>query len=477
MPWSTTSRSNVAETCGSCHVQAENDFAISVHAEATAVGSTHAATCIDCHDSHATLEVSDPESATSTLQVSEQTCATCHESVSLTEMHRLPRSVVDDFSDSFHGLAGKAGDRRVANCASCHGYHDILPSWNSLSRIHEDNLVETCGACHEGATAGFARGGIHHPGTGFGHRLVDFVESMYIMMIGATIGLMVLHNVLDMYRRLRDRRRHTSAAAVSAEISEKKYLRFTLNERIQHWLLAWCFIVLAVTGFALKYGWALPGVSAEINETIRALSHRVAAAIFLALGVYHLGYLAFTTRGRQLVRAVLPRFDRVTNFICCFLSCERLGPPSGSDWRELVQNVKYNVGLAPSRPLFGRFNYAEKMEYLALIWGSGLMAVTGIALWFEVPFLNLFPYWGIQLSTVVHYYEGILATLAIIVWHFYFVMINPDVFPLSKTMITGKLSHEEMEEEHPLELRDLEGTHDTKKPGAPDKDTPENTGN
>jgi len=81
----------------------------------------------------------------------------------------------------------------------------------------------------------------------------------------------------------------------------------------------------------------------------------------------------------------------------------------------LVQKVKYNLGLTRARPQFGRFTYTEKMGYFALLWGTLVIVVTGLALWFEVPFLNGFPFWGFELATVVHDYEAILATLAIVV--------------------------------------------------------------
>lgn len=202
IPWSTIARPNIAENCGACHLEAKNDFNRSVHAIANSRGSIHSATCIDCHDAHVTLGAQEILAPTETLNVSEKTCAQCHESVALTEMHKLSPDVVGDFNESFHGLAGAMGDRRVANCASCHGFHDILPSWDPNSRIHPANLAQTCGECHEGAEGNFASGGIHHPGKGFGHWLVDFVESMYIMMIAGTIGLMMVHNALDFVRRI-----------------------------------------------------------------------------------------------------------------------------------------------------------------------------------------------------------------------------------------------------------------------------------
>ncbi len=274
---------------------------------------------------------------------------------------------------------------------------------------------------------------------------------MYRMMIVGIIGLMVVHNGLDFVRRWKDRTKTVNPGAV-ATATDPKYLRFTRNERAQHWLLALSFITLAVTGFMLTMGWSVPGVSGQTGAMLRAGAHRLAAGVLIAVGVYHLGYLAFTTRGRRTIRDMVPKLNRFANVMCCAGSCLRLGPPSTSDWKDVVQMVKYNLGLTRERPQFGRFSYAEKMEYFALVWGTLVMMVTGFALWFEVPFLNRFPFWSFQLVTVVHYYEAILATLAIVVWHFYFTMFNPTVFPISKAMITGEIAREEMEREHSQEL-------------------------
>ena len=438
----------MAGTCAACHLEAAGAYGRSVHAVAVGRGAPDAPTCIDCHNSHGIQPATAPHSPTSVLHVAAQTCGRCHGSVTLTEAHRLPASVVTDFEGSFHGLAGAAGDRRVANCASCHGYHEVRPSWDPQSRIHPANLATTCGTCHQGAAPGFARGGVHHLPRTLGHRLVDLARGMYRMMIVGIIGLMLFHNGIDFVRRWRDRRARPPLAPAAAVT----YVRFTLNERVQHWVLAGSFITLAVSGFALTQGWTLPWVDVETGSTIRALVHRTAAVVFIVLAVYHLGYVAATTRGRAMVRAMMPRFDRTANIVCAVCSCMRFGPPSTADWRDLVQTVRYNLGRTNVRPRFGRFTYAEKMEYFALAWGGAVMIATGLALWFEVPFLNRFPFWGFQLATVVHYYEAVLATLAIVVWHFYFTMLNPDVFPISKAMVTGHVTREEMEREHPREF-------------------------
>jgi cytochrome b subunit of formate dehydrogenase len=364
-------------------------------------------------------------------------------------MHDLPIEVVRDFRGSFHGLAGAAGDRRVANCASCHGYHDIQPSISPLSRIYPANLGTTCGECHPGAGDRFAQGGVHHITRAIGHRLVGWVRSMYAGMIAAVIGLMLLHNGLDFYRRWRDLRRPRQQLSESG--AGKEILRFTVNERIQHWVLATSFLTLAGSGFALRFGWRLPWLDGQLQQTARAGIHRGAAVIFIGLALYHLAYLVFTKRGHEMARAILPRLRRAGDLACCVASCYRIGPPSISDWHEMVTTLKYNLGVSSERPAYGRFTYWEKMEYWALAWGTIVMAATGIVLWFETPFLNLFPYWAFELLRTVHLYEAALAVLAILAWHFYYVIINPDVFPLNRAMTRGTLNYDEMLREHPLD--------------------------
>ena len=464
------------ETCGSCHKRALQAYLPSIHAVAFRRGTPHTAACVECHGSHSVQAIKNPQSPTSKLLVSTETCGRCHGSLSLTAMHRLPANVVPDYRASFHGLSAALGDQRVANCASCHSYHEVRPSWDPLSTVNHANLAQTCGACHPGTTASFATGGIHHRPDTPGHKVVDVVRAMYLTMITITIGLMLAHNGLDFWRRARDRwfRRRPKSAQDKplppegeAKIPRAStYLRFSIAERIQHWTLAASFITLALTGFALKYTWNIPGLAAQQGALWRGLLHRGAAVVFIALAVYHVGYMTLTRRGRLNLRALVPRIRSIRDVACRCAACFRLGPPSIPDWRDLIQTVKYNLGLASTRPAMGRFTYAEKMEYFALLWGSVIMIITGLILWFEVPFLNRFKYWVFDLATVVHFFEAVLATLAIIVWHFYFTIFNPHVFPLSKTMLTGKISREEMEREHALELNSLEVQRSNKEPNA-----------
>ena len=120
--------------------------------------------------------------------------------------------------------------------------------------------------------------------------------------------------------------------------------------------------------------------------------------------------------------------------------------------------LKYNLGLAPDKPAFGRFCYIEKAEYWAMAWGTMLMAATGAILWFENASMGHFTKLGFDIARTVHFYEATLATLAIIVWHFYFVVFNPDVYPMNLAWLTGRMSEGEMMEEHPLQLEEMKAT-------------------
>src|SRR5579859_261337 len=125
--------------------------------------------------------------------------------------------------------------------------------------------------------------------------------------------------------------------------------------------------------------------------------------------------------------------------------------PTLDDARGAWQNVAYYLGLTSRKPEFPRFNYAEKAEYWALVWGMVVMAVTGIMLWAKVFVGNHMARWWLDVATAIHLYEAILATLAIIVWHFYQVFFDPDVYPMNWAWWDGKMTAHHYQEEHGLD--------------------------
>jgi cytochrome b subunit of formate dehydrogenase len=168
---------------------------------------------------------------------------------------------------------------------------------------------------------------------------------------------------------------------------------------------------------------------------LRSIVHRAAGVILIGAGIYHLVYLAATREGRRL--------------ICDFA-------PVPKDAFDLWKTMRYYLGLSQEKPQFGRFNYAEKAEYWALVWGTALMGLTGVMLWGKVWFGNLLARWWIDVATSVHFYEAILATLAILVWHFYQVFFDPDVYPMNWAWWDGKMPVEHYRHEHGLDCEALQ---------------------
>jgi cytochrome b subunit of formate dehydrogenase len=359
--------------------------------------------------------------------------------VKLNERYGISSNRVSTFTESYHGLALKGGSLEVANCASCHGVHNIKPSWDSTSSIHKSNLIKTCGKCHPGANENFTKGKMHVDINEKEEPILYTISTLYIILIITLIGGMFLHNLLDLIKKAKVKfliRR----GAIRKEFhpSHRLYLRMTKSERIQHFSLLVSFFTLVLTGFMLSYPDAWWTIQIRklfpFSYDLRGIIHRIAAIVLIAASLYHVYYLAFTSRGRQLFVDLLPRLK---------------------DLSDAVGVLKYNLGFSKKKPKFERFSYIEKSEYWALVWGNIVMGFTGFIMWFENTFIGIFTKLGWDIARTVHYYEAWLAFLAILVWHIYFVIFNPDVYPMNLAWIKGTLTEEEMEEEHPLELEKI----------------------
>ncbi|MBI4388295.1 MAG: cytochrome b/b6 domain-containing protein [Candidatus Omnitrophica bacterium] len=411
-------RKNVPTTCGKCHENVLRTYQRSVHGKAALSGKVEAPVCTDCHGEHTIKSHKDPTSSVYQTAVSIKTCAHCHEAEKIVSKYRLPPDRVKTYLESYHGLANRSGVTTVASCASCHGAHDILPSNDPSSSVNKRNLPKTCGRCHPNVTEQLAKGSIHLAPSFNRDSLIFYITIVYLVLIFMTIGGMLVHNGLDFLRKLR--------AHYNRKKQDKNaYPRFTKSERIQHLILTVTFITLAYTGFALKSPqswWALPFTVWNADYDWRGIVHKTTAIFFSALAIYHLLFLLFTKRGRKEYKALLLK---------------------KKDFGDLSAMVKYNVGTLAQKPKFSRYNYIEKFEYWALVWGSGIMIITGAMLTFENFVMRYFPKWAVDVATTVHFYEAVLATLAILVWHLYFTIFDPDHYPMNWSMTTGKSSEEE----------------------------------
>jgi formate dehydrogenase gamma subunit len=429
LPASTVNPTHLVQTCGQCHEQESRDVMESVHGKALAAGRRDAPACNDCHSEHNIRALKN----SSALAISQDTCGKCHASERLNTKYNLPADRVKTFFASYHGLAAQYGSTRAANCSSCHGVHRILPSSDPRSTIYVTNLAATCGQCHPGADANFAQGKVHidaasaTAGRNLGERVNWWVRKIYLAMIFTVVGLMAAHNALLFGRK----------AAARAQRQGATVLRMDRSQRAQHFVLAFSFIVLALTGFALKFPDSWIAVLLGSDEGIRRWGHRGAGIVLLLTGAYHVGYVLAARQGRSLIKDMMP---------------------NAQDVRDAAANARYLTGLAGTRPKFGRFGYPEKLEYWAVVWGTVIMGVTGLMIWFKLGTTHWLPRWCIDVATTVHYYEAVLACLAILVWHFYDVIFDPDVYPLNRACVNGKVPAQWYADEHTLDTQPADGS-------------------
>ncbi len=215
---------------------------------------------------------------------------------------------------------------------------------------------------------------------------------------------------------------------------EKRYLRFDVARRIEHLILIISFTTLGLTGLIQKF--ATAGISDFLIQLLGGIEptriiHRTAATIFLLELVYHLVVLGYKLYIQRVQASMMPGVK---------------------DLRDVIQFVGFNLGFTKDHPKMGRFNFSEKVEYWAMLWGLILMGLTGLMLWNPIATTNLLPGQFIPAAKSAHGNEGVLAVLAIILWHFY----NVHIKKWNWAMIKGTLSREEMEEEHALELAAIE---------------------
>jgi len=412
---------NTPNTCGKCHENVEQTYLRSVHGKAVTAGVRDAPVCTDCHGEHSITAVKLATSRVAPANIPE-TCGQCHAAQRIITQYRLPPNVFATYVQSFHGLALQGGNVTAANCASCHGIHDILPASDPLSTISSNNLPQTCGKCHPGIgtrmSAEFFK--IHAPpGAAEGKPwLVNLITRVYIVLIVATIGGMALFNFLDYLKKTRQHIAHVRQTAGEPRLT--KWLR------AQHFILMATFILLAYTGFVHKFPdamWAWPfRAMGDAGSATRGMIHRMAGWTFIGLFLVHSVSLVFTKRGRDYLKVL---------WFAWHDALDGLG------------TLAFNLGLKKTAPPHRQWNYAEKAEYWALMWGSVVMIVTGLMLLFTETVLATLPKVWHDVAQVIHYYEAVLATLAIVVWHFYWVIFDPKEYPMNPAWLTGKkVDHE-----------------------------------
>jgi len=227
-------------------------------------------------------------------------------------------------------------------------------------------------------------------------------------------------------------------ARIRSTEEEAGFERWSLNIRVQHLITMITFILLTITGVPLLFPKLFEGVFFFSDSSLlRGLVHRIAAVGLMLLGVYHVLYALVTDDGNRNLRAILPRPIQ--------------------DLKEVWHLILYTLGKRPDHPRTGRYDFFEKFEYFAVVWGTLVMVTSGLILWFANELFRLLPLWVIDVAKVVHRWEAVLAILSIAIWHTYHVHFKPGVFPGLTVWWNGKVTREYMIVHHPLEYEEITG--------------------
>lgn len=244
-------------------------------------------------------------------------------------------------------------------------------------------------------------------------------------------------------RLLKKRLKEKSRIEKKKEWRANTVQRFNIYFRIQHMMLFTSVIILIITGLPLKFPGA--AVSKALMTVmggimVQGIIHRAGAVLLISFYLFHTLYTIFNKEGRRDFMLLLPK---------------------PKDFKDVFQMIKYFFGLSKEKPKFDRFSYIEKFDYWAVYWGGIVMVGSGLIMWLHNVTLRYLPKYVYDIAREAHSDEALLATLTIVIWHFYNVHFNPSRFPGSLLWWHGRLSKKQMEDEHPLEyeriIKDRQG--------------------
>ncbi len=425
---------NVAHTCGRCHSGIEEQLRTSVHSPLVTKTDEKLPVCSGCHTAH-DIRRTDKETFKANVMA---TCGRCHQDVAQT------------YFETYHGKVSKLGEGATAKCHDCHGAHDVLKTTDRRSHLSRENIVTTCGKCHEGSHrrfAGYLTHATHHDPEKYPMLFWSFWAMTGLLLV--TFGVFGLHTLVWLPRSFRERFKLRKKAAPSPDETPEHdqgamFQRFQPSLRQMHFGLIITFFGLALTGMALKFSympWAQALSTALGGIETMGATHRLCACVMILIFAIHLLVVA---HHRQ--KAGVPWKQLL------------LGPsslmPAKRDWDELVATVKWFLRRGP-RPQYGQWTYWEKFDYFAVFWGIAVIGSTGVILWFPEVFTHFLPGWFINVAMIIHSDEALLATGFIFTIHFFNTHFRPDKFPMDMVMFTGRMSVEELKHERPKYYEEL----------------------
>jgi cytochrome b subunit of formate dehydrogenase len=231
---------------------------------------------------------------------------------------------------------------------------------------------------------------------------------------------------------------------VDAEGKGLQFQRFSRLNRMLHVIMIVSFMSLALTGLTLKFsytGWARILSRLLGGFESAGYIHRVAAVSMIGIFVTHL---------TDLYRRKRLEYGSWKKLLA--------GPDTmiftRRDLREFIGSLKWFLHRGP-RPAYGRWTYWEKFDYFAVFWGMAVIGTTGLILWFPEVFTLVMPGWLINVATIIHSDEALLAVGFIFTVHFFNTHLRPEKFPMDIVIFTGRMPIQELKEDKPEEYEAL----------------------
>lgn len=417
-----------------------------------------------------------------------RSCALCHSNTAIRRRFELPDSV-GSYLASFHGKAMQLGVESTASCLDCHvgelqNVHMMLAADDADSSVGDNRLPDTCrsAACHPNAgvlvtaaavhmelspsripraedggvsAAGDLAGRSEDGGASAGdvvrsspYTIEYMIAIMFVVLILCTFGPSAMLQILELISLLvgRHSQRHHDKVAqarmlMATPTGRAALVRFTVHQRVQHWVLFASFTLLVMTGFPIKFadrGWAAWTIEAFGGLTTARMVHRYAGMVLIIGAFYHAIYVlwVFGRRLRSEGKGV------VQTLLAMPLVVNR------DDLTELFHLLGYLFFIRRDRPLPGRFGLKEKFEYFGVFWGCALLGVTGVLMWGNAWTSHYVTGRALTIASLIHTMEALLALLHVGLFHMIGVVLSPHVFPLSQAMFTGDTPIEELADAH-----------------------------
>jgi len=440
------------QKCIECHPK-EKEFVKSVHGKAALAGNKDAADCSDCHGLHQVKKIQGPTTNEGRM-FHTSVCIKCHADEKMMERNHVNHTAVETYLESYHGKGYRLGfPERAAGCTDCHTSHNILPKDDVASSVNSKNLVTACAACHKNATALFTKYYAH--GNHSDRENYPILYYTFIAMTGLLIGTFAVfwvHTLLWMFRGFVENREKQTALMEGrvhhVPEGNKLYYRFQKRHIFLHLTVIISFLGLSLTGLPLKFSdqlWAKTFMSFYGGVHYAGLIHRGCAVLTF---YYFLGALFMS------IDFLFLRKDLKGNFLQRMFGPDSL-MPNFRDIKDVTGMVKWFF-FKGEKPTFERWTYWEKFDFIAVFWGMFAIGGSGLMLWFPEFFGMFLPGWALNVATIIHSDEALLATGFIFTVHFFNTHGRPEKFPMDFVIFNGQMSKEEFIEERGDQWKRLE---------------------